>query len=277
VDVTDRRRLIFEPEFARVLAVIERQGTTLSAVLRQCWDQGSVDVNVRGKMKVHVRGAHLSKICHVTKDELLRKLSGTELANGFANRYLFACVARSQELPFGGDSIRYGDALTRLHEATDHARRQGNTRIHFDREASALWVEKYHDLTVGRPGLFGDLIARRAPHVLRLSLNYALLDCAKEIRIEHLRAALAMWRYCEQSTLFVWGDALGDPTADELLRALRAAGADGATRWEITNHFGRNKPAAELDRALSVLTERGLARFSKEDSGGRPTYRYWAI
>jgi hypothetical protein len=273
----DHRRLVYEPEFARVLAVMAREGTTLSAIFRQCWDYGTADIKVRGKGEVHARGAHLSAICHVTKDELLRKLSDTELANGFANRFLFACAARSQELPFGGDLIPYGDTLERLSQAADHTRKLGNTRIQFHREAGARWKQVYHDLTVGRPGLFGDLTARRAPHVLRLSLDYALLDCASEIRIEHLQAALAVWRYCEDSTRFVWGDALSDATADELLRALQAAGAGGMTRWHITNHFGRNKPAAELDRAIAVLTERGLIRFAKEDSGGRPTVRYWAL
>jgi hypothetical protein len=113
--------------------------------------------------------------------------------------------------------------------------------------------------------------------VVRLSLIYAQLDRADQIRVEHLRAALAIWDYCAASARFIWSDALGDPTADEILRALRAAGAEGLTRWDITNHFGRNKPAAELDRAIGVVVERGLARFAKEDSGGRPNVRYWAL
>jgi hypothetical protein len=51
----------------------------------------------------------------------------------------------------------------------------------------------------------------------------------------------------------------------------------GLTRWDITNHFGRNKPAAELDRALGVLAERGLIRAEKEETGGRSSTRYWAL
>jgi len=42
---------------------------------------------------------------------------------------------------------------------------------------------------------------------------------------------------------FIWGDAIGDPEADEILRALRAAGAEGMTRWDIVNHFSRHKKA----------------------------------
>jgi hypothetical protein len=35
---------------------------------------------------VRATGAHIAILGHITKDELLRFISGTELANGFANR-----------------------------------------------------------------------------------------------------------------------------------------------------------------------------------------------
>jgi hypothetical protein len=110
-----------------------------------------------------------------------------------------------------------------------------------------------------------------------LALIYALLDRASAIRADHLRAALAVWRYCEASARYVWRDDLGDPTADELLRALRAAGNDGMTRFDITNYFSRHKVAAELDRAIGVLAERGLIRSATQDTAGRPVTRYWAV
>jgi len=95
-----------------------------------------------------------------------------------------------------------------------------------------------------------------------------LLDCVKEVGIEHLRAALEVWRYCYDSARFTWGAALGDPSADSILSALREH-RDGLTRWEISNHFGRNKPAAEIDRAINTLAERGLIRSVREETGGR--------
>jgi len=95
-----------------------------------------------------------------------------------------------------------------------------------------------------------------------------LLDCVKEVGIEHLRAALEVWRYCYDSARFIWGAALGDPSADSILSALREH-RDGLTRWEISNHFGRNKPAAEIDRAINTLAERGLIRSVREKTGGR--------
>jgi len=55
---------------------------------------------------------------------------------------------------------------------------------------------------------------------------------------------------------------------DSILSALREH-RDGLTRWEISNHFGRNKPAAEIDRAINTLAERGLIRSVREETGGR--------
>jgi hypothetical protein len=206
---------------------------------------------------------------------LLRRLGDTEIANGLANRILWVCARRSKQLPHGGGSIDYVDLIERLQDATAFARRMGNTRVSFDEAASRLWEQVYGDLSEGRPGMLGSVTSRAEAHVVRLSLIYAQLDRADQIRVEHLRAALAIWKYCEASARFIWGDALGDPTADEILRTLRAAGDAGLTRWDITNHFGRNKGAAELDRAIGVLAERGLIRSATEETGGRASTRYW--
>jgi len=81
---------------------------------------------------------------------------------------------------------------------------------------------------------------------------------------------------CFDSARFIWGATLGDPTADSILAALRES-QDGLTRWDIHDHFGRNKTASEIDRAIRVLTERALIRYAKEESGGRPTTRYWTL
>ena len=107
---------------------------------------------------------------------------------------------------------------------------------------------------------------------------YALADSCDFIRRPHLKAALALWDYSERSAAFVFGESLGDPTADELLRALRAT-PDGMTRTEIREHFGRNKSSGEIARALGVLARQGLASGEKEkrDGPGRPTERWYAV
>jgi hypothetical protein len=226
--------------------------------------------------EAHVNGGHLSLVAHITRDELLRRLNDTEIGNGFGNRILWCCAKRSQELPFGGGSIDFGNVPSRLRDATEFTRKTGDTRIHFDCEARDLWQQIYHDLSEGKPGLFGSVTGRAEAQVVRLALIYALLDCTNQIGVAHLRAGLAVWKYCEDSARYIWRDALGDPTADGILHALRAAGALGLTRWDITNHFGRNKPAAEIDRAIGVLAERGLIRSGKEETGGRSSTRYWS-
>jgi hypothetical protein len=91
--------------------------------------------------------------------------------------------------------------------------------------------------------------------------------------VKHLRAALAVWRYSEASTRYVFGtDMTGDPIADEVLRTLRSVGPKGVTRTDIRNLFGRNRRAAEITTALCLLQRLGLATLSMSEpgpSGGR--------
>ena len=67
---------------------------------------------------------------------------------------------------------------------------------------------------------------------------------------------------------------IGDPTADSILAALEIS-ANGLIRWELSNRLGRNKPAAELDRAIRLLLEHRRIGFEREETGGRPCTRYW--
>src|SRR5262249_16158543 len=97
----------------------------------------------------------------------------------------------------------------------------------------------------------------------------------REIRREHLDAGLAVWEYCEASVQFIFGDAVGDPTADAILKALRAA-PSGLSRTQIRDLFHRKKPEAEITRALLVLNQNGLARFESVETAGRPIERWFA-
>jgi len=140
-----------------------------------------------------------------------------------------------------------------------------------------LWLEIYPELSEGRPGLLGAVTSRAEAQVMRLACIYALMDRSKIVRVQNLRAALALWKYCESSARYIFGDSLGDPVADTLLKALRNS-ANGLTRTDIRDLFGRNRGAHEIDRALRVLLEYGHVRKGREEAEqGRPTERWFAL
>jgi hypothetical protein len=99
--VTDKRLLVVESELASVLNHISRQGNTLSAVIRDAWDRYELRSLVKNA-PARATGCCVSIISHITRDELRRLIIVTELANGFANRFLWACAKRSKLLPDGG-------------------------------------------------------------------------------------------------------------------------------------------------------------------------------
>jgi hypothetical protein len=274
--VEDKRLLVVEPEFASTLRVMGREGNTLSAVIRQAWDSGNLRSLTKNSPAM-ATGAHVSILAHITRDETVRYLDATEAGNGFANRFLWACVRRSKLLPDGGrlQDVDFAPLVRDMTATCEFARATGEmTR---DDQARELWYEVYPRLSEGLPGLLGAVIARAEAHVMRLACIYALLDVSEKIRRSHLEAALEVWRYCEDSARFIFGDALGDPIADELLRALRRS-PDGLTRTEINDLFGRNRPASRIAGALTRLLESGLAWCEKEDAAhGRPAERWHAV
>lgn len=274
--ISDKRLLIIEPEFASVLKVASREGNTLSAVIRQAWDSGDLSSMTKNSA-ARATGAHISIIGHITRDELLRYLEATETANGFANRFLWFCVRRSKILPEGGQLhlVDFGPIQRKLKAAIEQGRKV--EKMERDEEARCLWIEVYTELSEGKPGMFGAVTGRAEAQVMRLACLYALLDCSTTIRRSHLEAALEVWRYAEDSARFIFGDAMGDPTADAILGALKEAGDEGMTRTEISEVLKRHASRGEIIRALTSLAEAGRARFEKEQTEGRPVERWFSL
>lgn len=110
---------------------------------------------------------------------------------------------------------------------------------------------------------------------MRLAALYAVMDESYEIEHEHLLAALALWEYAEASARYIFGDATGDPAADQIDEALKAAGGDGMTRTEISHVLGRNRSADHINRALGLLLSIGRVRRETEETRGRPSERWF--
>lgn len=270
----DRRLFIVQPELANTLKVMGREGNTLSPVIREAWDSGSLRTLVK-REPLHVEDAHVTIVGHITRDELRRDLNATEAGNGFANRFLWARSARSKCLPEGG--ALSNQELNALADLVRPAVRFGRAAelITRDDAARELWATVYPELSDGQPGLLGAVTSRAEAQVLRLSLIYALLDCSQEIRVRHLAAALAVWDFCEQSARWIFGDALGDPVADAILSELRRSLETGRTRTEISALFGRHRRATEIEAALRFLRDKGLARSESAETDGRAVERWF--
>jgi hypothetical protein len=279
--VTDKRLLIIEPEFAGVLSIMERSGNTISSLIRKAWDGSKLQTMTR-KEPLTATNAHISIIGHITEDELRSRLTRTDMANGFANRFLFALVKRSKELPFGGDLSdseiqMLGEELKQIVGAVTDLFDQPPQKLTFTNAARAEWAKVYSALSAGRPGLLGAVTARAEAQVVRLALIYALLDRANQIDLVHLKAGLAVWKYCEASAARIFGRTLGDDVADTIERALIAAGASGLDRTTINNLFGRHQTSARISAALTLLLEHGRARAARQVTRGRPTEVWFAV
>ena len=87
--------------------------------------------------------------------------------------------------------------------------------------------------------------------------------------MEHLKAALAVWDYCEASCCYIFGDRLGDPVSDRLLEALHGSGPEGMTRTDINKLFKGHRLSNEIGRALNLLESLGRARQETQETRGR--------
>jgi hypothetical protein len=286
--VSDKRLLVVEGELARVFIARKREGNTLSPVLCGAWDGWSTLQTTTKNNPTKATDAHIGVIGHITLDELRRRFPEDEQTSGFANRFLWCLARRSAVLPDPGNvpKATWDDLVRRTKAALAFAS-QASTMWR-DAEASDLWRAVYSDLSKAEVGVVGDVTARAEAQVLRLSCVYALLDGSAVVCASHLRAALAVWRYCAESAAFIFRQTIGvhirkdEPLLhimDVIYDALVAA-PDGLTRTAIMKKLSGNVPSSQINQALDQLLKYGAVQkelgASSPRGGPRPE-RWFAV
>jgi hypothetical protein len=280
--VSDKRLLIFEDEFGRLLTAANWQNSTLSAVLRDIWDGRRKLRSISIQNSRRATGAHISLIGHITPRELRAKLTDIDSVNGFANRILWIAVEGNGTVaipPLIDWQKEQFQIVNKLRNILADFASRPVTRLEWTAEGELAWNKYYQEMKSRNFfGLLAPIIKRSIPHVLRLTGIYTVLDNAIGMRPEHLAAARAVVDYDERSAQWIFQQKTGDKEADRILWALERE-PRGISRNAIGREvFGGNRPAAEIDMKLTLLRDNNKADFRHERSAqtNRITERWYA-
>jgi len=273
--ITDKRLLVAEGEFSAVQKVLEREGNTLSPVIRSAWDTGNLNIQTKNS-PCRATGAHISIVAHVTRDEFLARLDRSDLSGGTMNRFLHVASKRSKLLHSGGH-IPDSEMQRLAAEIKASLAFAGQGReVSLTGGARALWQTAYQHLTADRFGQYGAATARAEAQVLRIALIFALLDRSEQIEEGHLWAALGVWDYCDRSAAYVYGERHSDRAHDSVLDAIRTH-EGWMSRTELVDALHRHVAGQRLQSALDALLLAGLIERREEPTAGRPREVFHAI
>jgi hypothetical protein len=266
--IQDKRLLVVETEFSSVLVRARREANSLSQTIRQSWDDGSIASLSKNEPTI-ATNAHIGIVGHITPTDVRAHLSHTDASNGFGNRFLLVWAERQRDLPLGGNvpaQVVESHARRLIAAATEA---EGIDQMRFSPGAEVRWSDAYHGLRQARPGVYGLMVQRAAPHVLRLAMIYALTEGSAVIGVEHLNAALALWTYCDQTAAYLFPPTAGGATRDKITALLAEARTNGLTRTALHHRFGGRLYADELDRELAALQQEDAVWVEKVATGGR--------
>lgn len=277
VGVTDKRLLVVESEFAQALKAMQREGNTLSPIIRNAWD-GRVTLKAMAKNSPAIAtGAHISIIGQITAVELREMLNSTDKLNGFINRFMMVCSRRSKLLPLATEVPP--EVLDECANLLPTWPFTNSGRVIRTKEADELWTDIYYHLAQREESIVTTLTARAEAQVLRLSMIFAILEQSKKddkfiIQPKHIEAAMAVWQYVEDSTRYIFTSEETDSITQQILDALKLAPLTQAQIY--VDVFGRHVPAKRIAEALQQLQEKERIRSRKEATAGRPV-TIWEI
>jgi putative DNA primase/helicase len=292
--ILDKRLWVVESEFANVLHQGRRDGNTLSAALRDCWDGVSMKPATKSN-RLYASDPHICLSGAISPGELLALMKLRELTNGFATRFLMIWAERSQVVAFPKATPQTSvDGLAqRILKVLEfaHADQHGSgDSLRLDLSPQAQW--RYGQLYRGElneesgNSVLGALLERRAPMMLRLAMLFALTDSQLRIDVPHIDASVAWVRHAVASVRYIFVSAEEDAKMERVLemanQILAFLGQRGqASRRDITVEcFNRRETKMRIDAAVDHLLGMTPARIQVQMIGrpkaspGTPTTVY---
>ena len=266
--VSDKRLLVIEEEFASALQSSKREGNTLSSILRTLYDSGKASPLTKSS-RIQCTDAHVGVVAHITRFELNKLLTDNDKFNGFGNRFLWICSRRTKLVPFPEPlpEVLKQKMVDHLDRVIIKAR--GGQQYLLSPPAKELWGNVYPDLTEARDGVAGAMVGRSEAHVMRLSLIYCLFRGGDQIETEDLNAALAFWKYADQSANYIFGGAVVPDRRRQ--KILEYIGSGEKTKTEIRNEaFSGHITKEELDTLLGDLENNEIIDSEVVATAGAP-------
>lgn len=258
--------LLFEEEYANMMAAQGRDGSTLDGKMRQAFDGGPLSNRKAAESRTVKPPYWLPALIAITPSELRSKLPSGALQSGSGNRWLFLPVVRRDIIPRNIPPELPAEIAEPLRQAHRSASRMPMLLAVDDSVGETLTAYSEHLRKVSI-GLAADMTRRYAVIAFRIALIHAACERAAAVRPDHLERALALTEYARSGMGWVFGQSLGNPLATLLLRHLQAAGELTATH--ITRHVIRD-PLKRQD-AIDELVRMGFAEVVVVKGGGGRT------
>jgi hypothetical protein len=288
----EKRRVIVEAEFARVLQVARREHNILSVIIRNAFDYAPIRHRTKAHGRITATDHHLSVDGSITPEELLTLSAELDLKNGWLNRFMFFHSHLTTVLPFGGriDREELGRVADNVRAALDWleepvpvggTHRRYNVLDDVDTTPAALralaqvYDPWYRQIREGTAPL-KDLTCRQHVHVPRLMLIFAVLDRAPSLTVEHFDAARAWNDYSVATAMRVFGAGLVGKVG-QLLAAIRDAGSDGLDGTAQRKAFHDHLSGDEMTDLRAELESRHLAHTVTVPTGGRARIVSYAV
>jgi hypothetical protein len=274
VGVPDKRKIVYEPEFSRLLKDAERPDNSLSEVHRQTHDENHLHTGAK-TAEEKATHQHISWVMTSTQRDIDTYLSPEAMSNGFANRNLFCLSMRSAQTQTG-DVVA---ALVPVANDLDAALASANPydphwdgHVPFTDAALALWdsIANGFEPVLVTDDLTGDMEVRFGFHVMKLALIYAQADGGRVIEPVHLGAALAVRHQGVGAIEFLFRQAVGangrrvlDKMLEDQQRHITATG--------VRDLFHRHLSKQAAERLMRTLERQKLIRRVKVNvEVGRP-------
>ncbi len=265
--IQDKCLWVVESEFANVLHQGRRQGNTLSAALRDCWDGVCLKPATKSN-RLYASHPHLCLSGAISPSELLSLMRARKLTNGFANRFLMIWAEREKIVPFPTATPQetVNALVVRILGVLDfvqaeHVTKRDHLQVGLSAQAQSIYAQLYRGELIDDSA--GErvtaLLERRAPMLLRLAMIFALCDLQTQIDVQHIQAAMGWIRHGVESAKFVFvkasdaaDSARTNAAVKKIVDFLRVKGQ--STRWQITSEcFQGHASKSIIDAAIERL------------------------